>query len=307
MKHELKSILVEPFATEEEKAHFVAEQDALLESRMGKVADRIASHADLKLIGLTGPTCAGKTTAARKLTQTLKKCGRRVHVVSIDDFYYEKSYLDARSGVHASTELDYDSEDTIDIGLLQETVERLLSCQATQLPKFNFKNGCREEGEHIAPTEEDVFLFEGIQILYPKVYSLLHGDRYRSIYICPLSAIHAGDEIFLPNEIRLMRRLVRDQLHRSSAVDFTLRLWQSVRKNEELHIFPHVSLCDEFLDSTMAYDVGMLKPFLDALLTGYSQDDPFAAQAEQILKKLERVQPISHAYIAQNSLYKEFI
>ncbi len=307
MKPNLQLIHVPNLMSEQEKKELVLSCDRELEGRMEEVARRMASTPNLKFIGLTGPTCAGKTTAAHKLTEILEETGKEVHVVSIDDFYYDTSYLHARVADNPDVEIDFDSEETIDIDLLREKTESLLACRETQMPKFDFHTGKRVFGELLTPKENDVFLFEGIQILYPKVRALLQGERYRSIYICPLSAIEVAGERFEPNEIRLMRRLVRDAIYRSSTIAFSLKLWQSVRKNEEINIFPYAQTCDEFLDSSMAYEIGMLKPYLEELLNPYSADERHAQTVNTILQKLVRVESIASSYIAPNSIYKEFI
>lgn len=307
LKLNLKTIKVPSVFTKEEKRELVLSCDRDLEERMEAVARRVASSPNLKFIGLTGPTCSGKTTAAHKLTQILEESGKEVHVVSIDDFYYDTSYLHARVANDPDVEIDFDSEDTIDIDLLREKIESLLACKETQMPRFDFHTGKRVLGELITPKENDVFLFEGIQILYPKVRALLQGERYTSIYICPLSSLEVGDQRFEPNEIRLMRRLVRDAIYRSSTVAFSLKLWQSVRKNEEINIFPYSHTCGEYLDSTMAYEIGMLKPHLEELLRSYPPDGTYVGTVNEILKKIRAVEPISSSYISQNSLYKEFI
>lgn len=302
-----KKLIVPKFENEEEKKALVLACDADLERRMEDVAHRVAAFPNLRFIGLTGPTCSGKTTAAHKLTQILEETGKEVHVVSIDDFYFDTTYLRARVADDPNVEIDYDSEDTIDIDLLREKIEGLLACKPTQMPKFDFHTGKRTLGELLCPKENDVFLFEGIQILYPKVRALLQGESYRSIYISPRSAIEVGGECFEPNEIRLMRRLVRDAIYRSSKVEFSLRLWQSVRKNEEINIFPYADTCDEVLDSSMAYEIGMLKPHLEELLLSYPENGEYAEIPVQILEKIKYVEPIASMYIAPNSLYKEFI
>ena len=251
--------------------------------------------------------CAGKTTTARKLTSCLKEHGHRVHVISIDDFYFDKSYLERRADLDPDIEIDYDSEDTIDVALLEEKVDQLLQYRETRLPRFDFNTGMRCEGTLITPRPEDIFLFEGIQILYPKVRSILNRGIYKCIYICPQSELVQGGEVFESNEIRLMRRLVRDSIHRSAKADFTLYLWQSVRANEDKNIFPYVHVCDYNIDSTMPYEIGMLKPYLEELLGGFTEKDPFWKDATEVLRQLKNIPTVSAEYIRPNSLYKEFI
>lgn len=281
--------------------------DKDFEAEMDAVVQRIAVTPHLRLLGLTGPTCAGKTTAAKKLTDCLEEHGHRVHVISIDDFYYDKQFLERRAEADPNIEIDYDSEDTIDIALLSEKAESLLEGRKTRMPRFDFRSGLRVEGVTLSPRPEDVFLFEGIQILYPKVNQILNGASYRSIYICPTSSIEVGGERFEPNEIRLMRRLVRDYRYRASDPTFTFYLWQSVRANEEKNIFPNAASCHAFIDSTMPYEIGMLKPYLCEILPTVPQDSPYDATARKLLAKLGNVFPVSSEYMTENSLYKEFI
>ena len=124
--------------TPEAMKDLVLQSDKSLEMRMAEVANQISKLSDLRLIGLTGPTCSGKTTTARLLTEVFEKCGRRVHVVSIDDFYYDKEVLHARADADPEVEIDYDSEETIDVDLLAEKAESLLAGKETKMPKFDF-------------------------------------------------------------------------------------------------------------------------------------------------------------------------
>ena len=281
--------------------------DESLRLRMKAVADQIAADPNLHLIGLTGPTCSGKTTTARLLTEVLCAAGHCVHVISIDDFYYDKAYLQKRADLDPDIEIDYDSEDTIDIELLEEKTASLLAGKTTEMPRFDFPTGERVKGQTITPDPDDVFLFEGIQILYPKVDAILRSRDYRSIYIYPFSSVEIGREIFESDELRLLRRLVRDYLHRSTDPDFTFYVWESVRENEEKSIFPYADTCNYFIDSTMPYEVGMLKPYLEKILTKIPAESRSYGQAREVLRQLEQVQPIPSEYMTPNSLYKEFI
>ena len=302
MKHTVNNEL-----TPQAQKSFVAACDAAFEAHMHEVAESIASTPSLRLLGLTGPTCSGKTTAAKKFTECLEAHGHRVHVVSIDDFYFDKSVLQKRADDDPNIEIDYDSEETIDVALLEEKTASLLRGEETRLPRFDFRSGMRVEGVTVTPRREDVFLFEGIQILYPRVDRILRGESYRSICICPTSSIEVAGESFAPNELRLMRRLVRDYRYRASEPAFTLYLWQSVRENEEKSIFPNLFGCNATIDSTMPYEVGMLKPYLLEILSMVPSESPFFGQAKALAQRLAAVNEISSQYLTEHSLYKEFI
>ena len=303
----LKRETVGLFDQENDKQQFVTECDRRLEDRMETAVKKLTSTSDLRLFGLTGPTCSGKTTAARKLTDYLEDHGMTVHIISIDDFFYDKEYLHRRAHQSSDIEIDYDSEETIDMELLEEKTESLLSFRKTLLPHFDFQSGLRKEGECILPSEKDVFLFEGIQVLYPKVEAILNRYHARNLAIFPSSQLMIDGVMFEPNEIRLYRRLVRDFRYRSASAEFTFYLWKSVRENEEKNIFPNIHRCCAEIDSTMAYEIGMLKPYLQPLLQQIAPQNLYFESAQQILDKIERIQPISDQYLTEKSLYKEFI
>lgn len=300
------------YRIDEEKARsvtaaFVERGDDIFFDKLERITDRLAEEAGLRMIGLTGPSCSGKTTAARMITEALGACGKTVRVISIDDFYFDKPYLEELTKQKGMEVLDYDSEDTIDVELLRSCVEELRAGGTVRLPRFNFVSGLREEGDLITPAEEDIFLFEGIQVLYPSVNAILRGEGYRSVFIAPTSAIEIGGELFQPNELRLMRRLVRDAEYRDTDPAFTLFLWPGVRANEDRSIFPNAKGCDYRIDSTMIYELGVLKPYLQRELERIPEGNRYRAEAEALVKRLERVDPISSQYVSEKSLYKEFI
>jgi uridine kinase len=112
---------------------------------------------------------------------------------------------------------------------------------------------------------------------------------------------------YTPNDIRLLRRLVRDYYFRSSEASFTFFLWDSVRKNEEKNIFPYVNTCDEQLDSLMGYEIGMLRPHLDHILSQIPLSSVYRDQGDAILRHISGVQPLSSAWLPQHALYREFV
>jgi len=303
----MKHYEIQPNLSHEEIIRLIDESERFFESQLEEIGASLLKREELHFLGLTGPTCSGKTTSANLLTKLLESHGKQIHVISIDDFYFDKPYLLEMTKKKGLDKLDYDSEETIDIDLLGSCVESLRAGKRTRLPKFDFTTGLRGEGEEIFPSAKDVFLFEGIQVLYPGVDRILRSEQYQSIHIAPQSSIAIGGEVFVPNEIRLMRRLVRDYHFRNAGPDFTLTLWQSVRENEEKLIFPNVHLCDYKIDSTMPYEIGILKPFLEDILPKVPIGHEYGKEANTILEELQNVQPLSADLIPENSLYKEFI
>lgn len=295
------------FSTEEEKRDFVRNADLRMEARLEQAAEQLLQTPDIRIFGLTGPSCSGKTTAAAKLNDVFSRNGHRVHIISLDDFYYDKASLNELAQNDPLVEIDYDSEKTIDTQRLARETERLLLCREAEIPRFNFRTGQREGVTRIEPREGDLFLFEGIQVLYPKVRACLEKGGFRSIYIAPQTALTCGEQRFEPNELRLMRRIVRDSLFRAAAPEFTVYLWESVRENEEKNIFPYVKECSVSIDSTLPYEVGMLRPYLERILCTEPKDASAQQIFQTILQKIQDVQPLSKHDLTEKSLYKEFI
>ncbi len=300
-------IRVDTYTNQDRLASFVDYWELRFEAQLAEITQQMTALTEIVFMGLTGPTCSGKTTAAKKLTANFEKHGKRVHIVSIDDFYHSQEYLYRLAAEKGMTEPDYDSEDTINIELLSDCVESLLAHRPTQLPYFNFQTGNCEKGKLLLIKPNDIVLFEGIQLLYPAVDKILSEASCKSIFICPNTALQFGKETFMPNEIRLMRRLVRDYHFRNTDPEFTFRIWRSVRENEEKNIFPNISKCDFFVDSTMPYGLGILKPYLKQILPTIPKKSSFRNEADRVLDRISNIRVISKDLIGEHSLYKEFV
>lgn len=273
-----------------------------------QTAQSIAAIGDLKLLRLSGPTCSGKTTLANLLCRQLEKRGKRVHLVSIDDFYYDKDVLHEKAQTSAEESPDYDSVDTIDLERLNAFVHDIFTLEQADCPIFDFSLGKRTGERHMESGKEDVFLFEGIQSLYPEVTRMVaeYGDPV-DLYIAPERSIQTKDAVIVPNELRLLRRLVRDYRFRGTSPERTFVLWEGVRRNEETNIFPFVSACRYRLDSTMPYELGVLKPILDDILPSVSVSSRYRMRADEILSQIQTVESIDASWIPADSLYREFI
>lgn len=308
-----------PFSlgTPEEAAAFVRRADLSFDRRLEAAAAAIAEDCTahgVRLIRLSGPTCAGKTTTARKLTEVLEAAGRVVYPISLDDFFYDRAVLHARAASRADGELDYDSVETLDLDTLAASVRDLLATGSADIPVFDFVSGNRMGMRRLAVPDgvEPVFLFEGIQAVYPAVAALFEGVPSRSVFInvereTTLVGPDGEERVFAPARIRLLRRLVRDEAKRGATPDFTLTLWRSVRANEKLSILPNAPACDYGIDSNMAFDIHMLAPHLRRIFREHPCDGAEVAVAEALLRSLEGVEGISDDTISENSLYHEFI
>ena len=305
------------FDSPEEGIALVKRNEREMDQRLTACAAAISADCvahGVRVIRLSGPTCVGKTTAAQKLTEALEAAGRVVHPISIDDFFYGRDVLHRMAEESGSQKLDYDSVKTIDLPALRKCVGELMEKGSTQIPVFDFKTGyCEGYRDLTVPEgEEPVFLFEGIQAVYPEVAALFEGIPERSLFINVMTDTvlfdkDGGERVFTPDRIRLLRRLVRDEAKRGTSPDFTLTLWHSVRENELNAILPHADSCDYGIDSNMAFDIHILAPHLRRIFAEKPCDGDEVAEQEAILASIEGVEGISDECLAYNSLYHEFI
>lgn len=294
------------FHGENEKRAYVEQCEAGFEAALDAAVARVLSEAKSRIVTLSGPTCSGKTTLARKLISEFSEAGRRVHVISIDDFYLDRSVLLERAAASGGP-IDFDSPTTIDMDTFGVAVADILAGRPTAIPRFDFKSGCRSGYETIDPDEQDVYIFEGIQAIYPEVTAHFEGHDYFAVTVYANRGLRVLGEEIDRTELRLLRRLVRDYNFRGATPTFTLELWRSVRANEDLHIIPYLGNADVLLDSTLGYELSVLKPFLLPLLSSIPEDNGFRPEADRIRRVLSHVDEITKSYIPEISLYREFL
>lgn len=290
-----------------DKAEWIARCENNFAENIRSIAKDICEKRGVRIVRLFGPSCSGKTTASDLLVSEFERLGKRAHIVSIDDFYYSREYLFELSQKKGLDGLDYDSPDTIDIEAMHSFAEEIFNSNEVHCPIYDFMQGRRSGYRTISIDDGDVFIFEGIQANYPNVKAMLSEHGSVSIFIIPKSSVAVGGVEILPQRLRLMRRLVRDSLYRNSSPEFTLDIWRSVRANEDENIFPYASESDYFVDSSMEYEVGVLKPYLCRILANFPEDNRFYPRVREILGLIKDVEEIPSDMILPHYLYREFI
>ncbi len=290
------------FSSYDEQLSFVNACEREFEEKLSAAVEQVCNVEGIKVIGLSGPSCSGKTTTAKKLIDTLSKMGREVHLVSIDNFF-----KDTTKPSDDDESVDFDSINALDLEEFEKCINEIVNCEPTHIPHFDFITGKRTGYTEIQSDPTDLYIFEGIQAVYPEVTSMLQRFKSISIYIRANSAISLDGTVFEGNEIRLMRRIVRDYNFRGADPEYSMFLWQSVRANEEKNIFPNADSCEIKIDSTMAYEINLLSQFLRPLLLSVPEDSEYIDEVNNLLSKTEGVEAVPQSMIPDNSLYYEFI
>ena len=293
------------FKTKDEEKAFILACEDNFNRQLKSCAEKILKTGK-RFVMLSGPSCSGKTTASARIVSAFTERGVRVKVISIDDFYLSRALLERRA-IEAGQPIDFDSPTTIDLDCLKKAVLALQKGEVALLPHYSFKSGERDRMDAFDPKDADVFLFEGIQAIYPEVLSLFEEEGYFSVYIRPSSSIAAGGELFESHELRFARRLVRDYRYRSAKADTTFMLWEGVRANERTYLEPFEYDVDFRIDSTMGYEPAMIRSlYLDYLAT-VEKDSPYYDKARLLMREYDHVPSLSSDALPDDSIFRELI
>ncbi|NLM56502.1 MAG: hypothetical protein GX192_03525 [Clostridiales bacterium] len=295
------------YRTNKEKRLYIDECERRFEAEVDRAIRLITETDGIEIVTLSGPSCSGKTTTAKKLIWGVEAAGRRAHVVSIDDFYRDRSKIVWKVSSDGTMKPDYESVDSIDLDAVENFVRSMRAGGDLYSPVFNFAAGCATDVRKIEYRAGDIIIFEGIQAIYPEVRALFSGFKMRSVFISVADFLEVGGQVFSPVDIRLMRRLVRDYKYRGALADLTFYLWDDVRRNEIENIEPNAASCDVKINSLLEYEVGILKPYLFTVLGEISPDSPYIKKADEIIERLSDIIPIPSGLIPENSVYREFI
>lgn len=273
-----------------------------LKSGIKRIAREIYDS-NAKIIPLSGPTCSGKTTASGILCDELREMGKKAVVLSIDDFYKENPVF-SEDGTP-----DFETVNSIDTKCMSECVKKLLSGESAMIPQFDFAKRSRSAYKELVPEEGTVYIFEGIQALYPEVRSLFGKESTKSVFICIFEDVEFPSVTFTSDELRLVRRILRDSLFRSSSADKTLGMWKSVRENEERNIFPYADGCDCRIDSYLDYETPFMASSVIAELEKVPEESENHTYALYLSEKLKKISHLSvdREDIPRDSLIREFI
>ena len=259
-----------------------------------------------KFVLLCGPSASGKTTTAYKLKENLIQNGVGARVLSMDNFLLGiKNYDTLPDGTP-----DMESIKTLDLELLNECFGQLLSTGKSMLPKFDFEEQTLIKGVHPMEIPKDgVLIMEGIHALNPEVLSDIPRENVMRIYASVRSKfVCGGEDILIPSDIRLMRRLVRDHKFRGYPPASTLKAWKNVLEGERQNINPYRDDVEIKLDNTIDYEVCVWHYMLQSQLDITGPEDHAGHPAiERIFKGLLRFPSIDPVKIPHDSLLREFI
>lgn len=279
--------------------------EALQNNELFEISERISKEKDLKVVLITGPSSSGKTTTSKKLTLFLRSKGLKPLPISVDDFY-----VDIKDRVlDENGEPEKERIEAIDTNKFNKKISELLNGKEVFLPKYNFISGKQELSDtSVKMDEKSVLVIEGIHAFNEQLTEMIPDKNKFKIYICPLTPLNVDNHnLFKQTDNRLLRRIVRDNRSRGASASTTLQLWKSVRKAEEEMIMPYVKDADYILNTSLAYELGVLKTYAEPLLFSVSEDDPNYDEAIRLINLFRVILGMPSDSVPNDSIIREFI
>lgn len=280
--------------------------EALHEKKIAYIADEITRDKNTKIVLIAGPSSSGKTTFAQRLSIQLRVNGKKTYALSLDDYFVDRHLTPKNE------EGDYDFEtiDALDLELFNEQLLSLMAGETVNIPTYNFKLGKREyTREPVTLTKDHIIIIEGIHGLNDKLTEQIPQINKFKIYISALTQLNIDNHNRIStSDLRLLRRIVRDNTHRGNNALKTMELWDNVVRGTERFIFPYQENADAIFNSALVYELCVLKKYAEPLIKDIGKDSKFYPERQRLLKFLSYFKPIEdESAIVNTSILREFI
>lgn len=280
-------------------------QEALQERRISEIASEIVSRGKVKFVMIAGPSSSGKTSFSHRLSVQLRTHGLTPHPIGVDDYFVDRE----KTPKQPNGDYDFECLEAIDTKLFNDDMCALLAGERIELPTFNFVTGKREyKGDYKQLGPDDILVIEGIHGLNDKMSYALPAESKYKIYISALTTLNIDEHNRIPTtDGRLLRRIVRDARTRGASAKRTIQMWPSVRRGETENIFPFQESADSMFNSTLIYELAVLKQYAEPLLYNIVPGEPEYFEAVRLLKFLSYFLGVSTEELPKNSIVREFV
>ena len=279
--------------------------EAYYDGQLSSIASDITnSKNDIKIILLAGPTSSGKTTTAKKLSIYLRSKGFITHPLSIDDYFVDRE----KTPKDENGEYDFESLQAVDTNLFNQHLKQLLEGEEVTIPTYDFIIGKRKYEKKLKLKEKDIIVIEGLHALNPELTKTINRENKYKVLIAPLTQINLDDHNSIhESDIRKLRRIIRDSRTRDKTADVTLKMWKKIKEGEKNNIFPFQGDVDYVVNSSLIYEVCVLKTYVEPLLFNVNEDDPIYPEALRLINFLRNFLPMPSDLIPPDSVLREFI
>ena len=282
--------------------------EAMHEKLIGKISDEIAERrkeGGAGIVLVAGPSSSGKTTSTKRLAIQLATNLIVPKMISLDDYFVDRE----KTPLDETGDYDFESLYALDLERFNSDLRRLLAGEEVNIPTYSFELGRRiEKAKPMKLEKNDVLLMEGIHGLNPELTRSIHPDNIFKVYVSALTTLKIDNHNWISTgDNRLLRRIVRDYKYRGISALETLRRWPSVRRGEEKWIFPFSENADATFNSSLIFELGVMKEYAMPLLRDVPRDNVLYSQAYRLMKLLSYFEPIPTTQIPSTSLLREFL
>lgn len=279
--------------------------EALHEKKIAEIADKICSKEDIKLVLIAGPSSSGKTTFANRLGIQLRVNGVIPVPISLDDYFVNRD----QTPIDENGEYDFETIESVDTELFNKHLNLLLQGEEVEIPEFNFIKGEREwVGKKMKLPKNGVIIVEGIHALNPTLTSHIDEKYKFKIYISALTQLNLDNHNRITTtDVRRVRRIVRDQLSRGHGAEDTLKMWHKIKRGEQKNIFVYQEEADVMFNSTLVYELCVLKKYALQELEKIKEDSIVYEEAKRLKEFLGFFREVDKNIVPPNSILREFI
>lgn len=282
--------------------------EALHNKYIARIADEIAEHYEkggARIVLIAGPSSSGKTTTTKRLAIQLMTNLLKPQMISLDDYFVDRQHTPKDE----SGDYDYESLYALDLEQFNADLNAILAGKEVALPTYNFQTGSREyKGNTVKLDPGSILLIEGIHGLNPELTAHIPEHSKFRLYVSALTTLAIDDHNWVPTtDNRLLRRIVRDCKYRGTSAEQTIRRWPSVRRGEEKWIFPFQENADAMFNSSLIFELGVIKNYAEDVLSRVPRDVPEFGEAYRLRKFLSYFTQIPEATIPSTSLLREFL
>ena len=279
--------------------------EALHEKKIANIADNIAQDRNIKIVLIAGPSSSGKTTFAQRLGIQLRLNRIKPVTISVDNYFVERKDTPRDE----KGEYNFECIEAIDLELFNNHLTKLLNGEEIEMPKFDFKEGTKVyDGTKMKLEKDEVLVIEGIHCLNDKLTMSIPKEQKYKIYISALTVLNMDRyNRISTTDTRLIRRIVRDYQFRGYSAKDTISTWHKVTDGEVKNIFPFQEESDSIFNTSLIYELGVLKVIAKPLLEEIKEEETEYAEAQRLLNMLKYIKEIPKKLVPTNSLLKEFV
>ncbi len=289
-------------------AELINVAEALHDKKIAAIADDITSRyrtGGARVVLIAGPSSSGKTTTTKRLGIYLMTNLLKPKMISLDNYFVNRETTPRDE----TGDYDYESLYALDLGQFNADLTALLRGEEVAMPTYSFEQGKRlYKGDTLRLEPNSILLIEGIHGLNPELTAAIEEQMKYRVYVSALTTLSIDDHNWIPTtDNRLLRRIIRDYKYRGTSAVESIRRWPSVRRGEEKWIFPYQENADATFNSSLIFELGVMKDYGEAILRDVPNDTPEYAEAYRLRRFLSYFKPIGERGIPPTSLLREFL